>query len=167
MKILYVVAGIIVVWFLAAQISKANLRRKARPLAEALGGKLVNPTFPIVGADLTMHDDSGGQRICKIYWNQNGLVYLHTKNPRAFEVIRVAEIAGVGFDQHNRILGIALVERNGVRGWQFGLGRTGAASVGGVVRLLRELLKNKFSMTADATMTRLEKVAGPISYRRR
>lgn len=111
---LLILASLLVLWFVVAQVGGRREKRRRRPVVEVLGGSPATK-LDLPAADLMelVHD-----RICLVYWTEQAMAWQYTRRQDVIGVIRFDEIAGIAFDPNILVLA---VETNDGRhhAWQF------------------------------------------------
>jgi len=111
---LLILAGILALWFVYAQVGNWRERRRRRPVKEALGGSPAT-VLDLAAADLMeLHHD----RVCLLYWTDRAMAWQYTRRQDVVRVIPFDEIAGVALDPD--LLVLAIETKDGRHhAWQF------------------------------------------------
>lgn len=116
---LLVIAGVLVLWFVAAQIGRWRQRRRRRPVIEALGEKPFT-VLDLAAVDLMEHEHD---RVCLAYWTTRAMAWQFTRRPELVRTIRFDALAGVALDPN--LLVLAIETQDGRHhAWQFRRART-------------------------------------------
>lgn len=111
---LLIVGGLLVLWFVAAQVGRWRERRRRQPVIKALGESPAT-VLDHAAADLKerVHD-----RVCLLYWTDRAMAWQYSRRQDVVLAIPFAEIARFALDPNLLVLAIETSDGRH-HAWQF------------------------------------------------
>jgi hypothetical protein len=111
---LLILGGLLLLWFVVAQVGRSRERRRRRPVKEALGAS------PATALDLPAVDlmERDHDRVCLVYWTDRAMAWQYSRRLDVIRVIRFDEITGLAIDPSILVMAVGTADGKHYA-WQF------------------------------------------------